>query len=254
MTTTQKNELISYIMYPADNAMILGQRLGEWCGHGPVLEQDIALTNIALDLIGEARNFYQYAAELSGGGISEDYFPYQRDVRQFNNVLLVELPNGHWGDTLMRQFMFDCYHYFYLNSLKSSADERLAAIASKSFKEVSYHLKFSSEWIIRLGDGTEESHHKMQTSLDNLLPYFDELFIPTDLEKQMAEQGIAPEPEAIARDAHSKFESIITQSTLRLPSDVFAHKGGKAGLHTEHMGYILAELQYMQKSYPGCEW
>lgn len=254
MSTISNNDLINYLMYPADNVMILGQRLGEWCGHGPVLEQDIALTNIALDLIGEARNFYQYAAELSDDGKTEDYFPYQRDVRQFRNVLLTEMPNGHWGDTLMRQFMFDCFHYFYLSALKSSIDTRLSAIAAKSFKEVSYHLRFSSEWIVRLGDGTEDSHQKMQQSLNELMPYFDELFCPDELENKMAHSGIAPQLKDFEDNAREKFENTVSKAMLKLPSDVFAQKGGKSGYHTEHMGFILAELQYMQKSYPGCEW
>ena len=254
MQTHDNLILTDYLMYPADNVMILGQRLGEWCGHGPVLEQDIALTNIALDLIGEARNYYQYAAELTGGRKSEDDFPFHRNERKFRNVLLVEQPNGNWGDTLMRQCMFDCFHYYFLENLKLSTDERLAAIASKSFKEATYHLRFSSEWVIRLGDGTEESHEKMQHALDKLMPFFEELFIPDSLEQSMAEQKVAPDLKYIEKFAKEKFYAVISEATLQLPANVFSQKGGKQGLHTEHMGYILADMQYLQKSYPGAQW
>ncbi|MBC7885445.1 MAG: phenylacetate-CoA oxygenase subunit PaaC, partial [Saprospiraceae bacterium] len=160
-----ENHIKDFVLSLADNVLILGQRLGEWCGHGPVLEQDIALTNIALDLIGEARNYYQYLAEVEGN--EENDYPMKRDVRSFKNVLLVEQPNGHWGDTIMRQLMFDCFHYFLLKGLCSSVDQRLASIAKKSVKEATYHLSFSSEWVIRLGDGTDESHQKMQKSLED---------------------------------------------------------------------------------------
>ncbi|MBK9256133.1 MAG: phenylacetate-CoA oxygenase subunit PaaC [Saprospiraceae bacterium] len=254
MNTQEKQQLLDYLMLPADNVLILGQRLGEWCGHGPVLEQDIAMTNIALDLIGEARNYYQYAAEIAADGRTEDDFPYKRDVRQFRNILLVELPNGHWGDTLMRQFMFDCFHYYYLEALKSSNDKRLAAIASKSFKEVSYHIRFSGEWIIRLGDGTDESHQKIQTSLDNLMPYFEEMFIPSDIETQMKDSGIAPDLSKIKIHATDRFENTIEEATLIIPQNIYPQKGGKTGLHTEHLGFIISDLQYLQRAYPGAEW
>jgi ring-1,2-phenylacetyl-CoA epoxidase subunit PaaC len=252
MSQTDTVKLVNYLMFPADNVMILGQRLGEWCGHGPVLEQDIALTNIALDLIGEARNYYQYAAELSDK--SEDDFPFHRNERQFKNVLLVEQPNGNWGDTLMRQCMFDCFHYFFLDDLKKSSDERLSAIASKSFKEAGYHLRFSSEWVIRLGDGTDESHNKMQKALDRLIVYFEELFMPDPLEQEMAQLQIAPDLAQTAIHAKAKFREIIEEATLKMPENVFFQKGGKQGLHTENMGYILADMQYLQKSYPGAQW
>lgn len=252
MSQTDTVKLVNYLMFPADNVMILGQRLGEWCGHGPVLEQDIALTNIALDLIGEARNYYQYAAGLSGK--SEDDFPFHRNERQFKNVLLVEQPNGNWGDTLMRQCMFDCFHYFFLDDLKKSSDERLSAIASKSFKEVGYHLRFSSEWVIRLGDGTDESHNKMQKALDRLIVYFEELFMPDPLEQEMAQLQIAPDLAQIAIHAKAKFREIIEEATLKMPENVFFQKGGKQGLHTENMGYILADMQYLQKTFPGAQW
>jgi len=220
----QTDSKLSYVLQLADNAMILGQRLSEWCGHGPVLEQDIAITNIALDLIGEARILYQYAAEIEGGGKTEDDYPYKRDIRQWKNLLLVEQPNGHWGHTIMRQFMFDCYHYYHLEAMKSSSDERLAQIAAKTIKEATYHLKYSSEWVIRLGDGTEESRH------------------------------IAVDCSAIQEKAMAKFESVIEEATLQTPEVKVPQKGGKQGIHTEYMGYILAEMQFLQKSYPNSKW
>lgn len=232
--------------------MILGQRLGEWCGHGPILEQDIAMTNIALDLIGEARNYYQYLAETEGK--HEDDYPMKRDVRNFKNVLLVELPNGNWADTLMRQFMFDCWHYYHLEAMTNSADQRLAAIAKKSIKEANYHLVFSSEWIIRLGDGTEESHHKMQNALDTLLPYFDEMFLSEKYEMDCEKNGIGVDNEIVKSRAQAKFNEVIDEATLIKPEKYFAKKGGKSGLHTEHLGFVLAEMQFMQRAYPNVEW
>ncbi len=240
------------ILLFADNLMILGQRLGEWCGHGPVLEQDIAITNIALDLIGEARNYYQYLAEVEGK--KEDDYPMLRDVREFKNVLLVELPNGNWADTIIRQFMFDCYHHFLLAGMTESVDQRLAAIAKKSIKESAYHLSFSAEWVIRLGDGTEESHQKMQKSLDHLISYFDELFIPEDYELYCIHERICPDLKKVKSEATSKFISTLEEATLKIPSKYFSQKGGKSGIHTEHLGFILTELQYLQRAYPGVTW
>jgi ring-1,2-phenylacetyl-CoA epoxidase subunit PaaC len=247
-----QQEIKDCILMMADNVMILGQRLGEWCGHGPILEQDIALTNIALDLIGEARSYYQYLAEVEGA--SEDDYPMLRDVRAFKNVLLTELPNGNWADTIMRQFMFDSYHYFLLEGMTESKNTRLSAIAKKSIKEASYHLSFSSEWVIRLGDGTEESHQKMQTALDHLISYFDELFIPEQYETYCSDHNIYPESKDISYKATAKFYDIIKEATLVIPEKYFSKKGGKAGLHTEHLGFILADMQFMQRAYPKLSW
>ena len=241
-----------FILSLADNSMILGQRLGEWCGHGPVLEQDIALTNIALDLIGEARNYYHYLAETEGK--QEDDYPMLRDVRAFRNVLLVEQPNGHWGDTIVRQCMFDCYHYHFLKGLTTSSDSRLSAIAKKSLKEATYHLTFSSEWIIRLGDGSQESNLKIQKSVEDLMPYFEEMFMPASFEIYCLEHKICPDLNSIKKEANFKFMEIIHEATLKIPTSFFSKSGGKTGLHSEHLGYILAELQYLQRSYPGAIW
>ena len=248
------NPLLKYTLEMADHSMILGQRLSEWCGHGPVLEQDIALTNMALDLIGEARYLYQYASELTDAAYDEDHFPFKRVERQYFNLLLVERPNGHWGDTLMRQVMYDCYHYFYLQALRKSSNVRFAEIAEKTLKEATYHLRYSSEWVIRLGDGTEESHQKMQKSLEDLYPYFEEAFIPSQAHLVLVEEGVAPHPKEYADAAREKFQSIITDAGLVLPQlDVF-QKGGKEGVHSEHLGHMLAVMQYYPRTYADAKW
>ena len=245
---------LEYVLQLADNAMILGQRLGEWCGHGPILEQDIAMTNIALDLIGEARMLYQYAAEIEGYGKTEDEYPYKRDVLNWRNLLMVEQPNGHFGHTIVRQFMFDCYHYYHLQALKDSTDQRLSEIAQKTLKEATYHLKYSSEWMIRLGDGTEESHQKMQEALEDRIMYFDEAFISGKLEKNPALSGIAVNVEQIKDSAWNKFKNICEEATLSIPEVPYPQKGGKDGLHSEHLGYILSDLQFLQRAYPDSNW
>lgn len=247
-----QQETKDFILMLADSPLILGQRLGEWCGHGPVLEQDIALTNIALDLIGEARNYYQYLAEIENR--NEDYYPMFRDVRGFKNTLLVEQPNGNWADTIMRQCMFDCYHHYILDGLTSSTDQRLVAIAKKSIKESAYHLSFSSEWVIRLGDGTDESHQKIQKSLENLIVFFDELFIPADYDKYCIDAGICPDLRSVRAKAELKLKKTIDEATLNFPLKYNTKKGGKSGFHTEHLGFILTELQYMQRAYPDVHW
>lgn len=251
---TTNKALLDYVLYLADNSMILGQRLSEWCGHGPALEQDIAVTNIALDLIGEARLYYQYAAELQGGGATEDDFPYKRDVRSWKNILLVELPNEDFAYTIVRQFLFDTFHYYLLGPLQESGDERLQAIARKTIKEATYHLKFSSKWMVRLGDGTDVSHAKMQTALDNRIMYLEEAMMPSTLEQSTELQGIAADVATIKENVWNHVRSVVHKATLTLPEDIFPQKGGKEGMHSEHLGYILSDLQYMQKTYPDSTW
>lgn len=252
--TEEKKILLQYVLQLADNPMILGQRLGELCGHGPILEQDIALTNISLDLIGEARILYQYAAEIDGDGKTEDEYPYQRDVLDWRNLLLVEQPNGHFGHTIVRQFMFDCYHYYHLKEMSSSKDERLAEIAKKTLKEATYHLKYSSEWMIRLGDGTSESHQKMQGALLDLIPYFQEAFIHSKVEKEEALVGICVDVEKIKSSAFEKFKSVCEEATLAIPEVEYPQEGGKNGYHSEHLGFILSDLQFLQRAYPNSNW
>lgn len=246
--------LKKYILRHADNTLILGQRLSEWCGHGPVLEQDIAITNFALDLIGQARSLYQYAAEVGGEGETEDDLAYLRDGWDFYNVLLVELPNGHWGKTLARQFFFDAFNFYFYVELQKSSDAQLAAIAEKSIKEVTYHLRYSSEWMIRLGDGTAESHEKMQEAVNDLWVYTGELCKPDELDREMLEAGIGVDLEKIEPLWAKKVDEILERATLTKPENNWMQRGGKTGTHTEHLGFILAEMQQLQRTYPGATW
>ena len=241
--------LIDYTLHLADNALLLGQRNSEWCGHGPILEQDIAITNISLDLIGQARSLYQYAAQLKADGSTEDSLAYLRTEREFKNCLLVEQPNGDWAQTILRQFLFSSYQYYLYNYLQSNSDKTIAAIAEKSLKEVSYHLRWSSECVIRLGDGTEESRNRMMTAIDELWRYTGELFIASPYETEL---GI--DLTSLKTEWDKKVNAVMEEATLPVPEKVFMQTGGKNGTHTEQLGYILADLQYMQRAYPGCEW
>lgn len=249
--------LLSYTLQLADNSFIYGHRLSEWCGHGPILEVDMALSNIALDTIGAARSFYQYAAELEGNGQTEDSYPYHRDVRDFRNVLLLELPRGDFAETMARSFFFDAYQSLFYRALTKSSDARLAAIAEKSLKEVTYHLRFSSEWVCRLGDGTAESKARIQAAIQKYWDYTGELFEAGAEEAALVAQGIAPDPAVLRAEWERLVTDTFQEATLSYPlraDGAWFHTGGKKGLHTEHLGFILAEVQYMQKSYPGCEW
>lgn len=249
------NHLFQYIIRLADNASILGHRLGELCGHGPILEQDIAMTNIALDLVGQARSFYQYAAEVEGANHTEDDLAYLRDNQDFRNLLLVEQPNGNFGDTIARQFLYDAYSFAFYQALRKSKDTTLAAIAEKAIKEVTYHLRWSSEWVIRLGDGTEESNAKIQAGLNSLWRYTGEMFEMDETDNQMLAQGIGVDLGSVKTAWLAKVNEVLAEATLILPSDkTWMQKGSKKGIHTEHLGYILAEMQHLQRTYPGCEW
>lgn len=249
-----KESLYKYILGIADNSLILGQRMGELCGHGPSLETDIACTNISLDLFGQVRSYYQYASKIAGDGRTEDDIAMLRKEREYVNVLLVEQPNTDFAYTMARQFLFDVYHFLFLTELQKSKDLTLAAIAIKSLKEVSYHQRFSSDWIKRLGDGTEESQQKMQTAIDDLWTYTDELFHQTEADKEMVKEGIGVDVTKLKQAYFSKVNSILEESTLIIPESKYFQKGGKQGIHTEHMGYLLTELQYMQRAYPNMEW
>lgn len=249
-----KENLIKYILGIADNSLILGQRLGELCGHGPNLETDIALTNISLDLLGQTRNYYQYIANLQGEGKTEDDIAFMRSEREYLNVLLVEQPNNHFGFVMARQFYFDVFHLLLMENLQQSKDETLIAIANKGIKEVSYHLRFSSDWVMRLGDGTSESHEKMQEAIDGLWPFTDELFHLTDADKQMVEEDIGVDVSTLKEAYYKKVSEVLTEATLSVPEEKYFQKGGKQGIHSEHMGFILADLQYMQRTYPNMKW
>jgi ring-1,2-phenylacetyl-CoA epoxidase subunit PaaC len=249
-----KNNLIDYTLHLADNALIIGHRNSEWCGHGPVLEQDIAISNIALDCIGQARNFYQYAAKLSGNEATEDSLAYLRDTVEFKNCLLVELPNGDWGQTILRQFFFSTYQYFLYQQLQNSSDQQLAAIAEKALKEVTYHVRWSSEWVIRLGDGTEESKQRMLKATEELWSFTGELFLPAGYEFKVIEEGTGVDLSAIKNKWEEKIRSVFEEATLPLPENTWMQSGGKEGKHTEYLGFILAEMQFLQRAYPGAEW
>lgn len=262
-----QNSKINYTLHLADNALILGHRNSEWCGHGPVLEQDIAITNISLDLIGQARNFYQYAAELTneakasspqgeevGGEVTEDTLAYLRDARDFKNCLLVEQPNGDWAVTILRQFLFSVYQYLLYQRLQTSNDGQLAAIAEKALKEVTYHIRWSSEWVIRLGDGTEESHKKILKAIDDLWMFTGELFKPALYETEVVEDGFGVDVANLKDGWMQKVKNVFGEATLPVPENVWMQSGGKEGMHTEYLGYILADMQFLQRAYPDCEW
>jgi ring-1,2-phenylacetyl-CoA epoxidase subunit PaaC len=270
------NKLL-YTLQIADNALVLGHRISEWCGHGPVLEQDIAITNTALDHLGQARSLYQYAASqfnalpageknglfsstalqniiATGKQIDEDDLAYLRDGWDFRNVLLVEQPNTDWAYTVVRSFFYDCFNYFFYSALKDSKDETLAAIAEKSLKEVTYHIRWSSEWVIRLGDGTEESHTRMQEAINDRWMYTGEMMKMSGADKAMLAEGIGPDLAAIAPLWKQRVAAVLEEATLDIPQGAWMQEGGKEGRHTEHLGYILAELQFMQRAYPDMEW
>ena len=244
-----------YVLHLADDALILGQKLSGWCGHGPVLEQDIAISNIALDLIGLSRQYYQYAAELIGDGSTEDSLAYFRESREFYNHLIVERPNGDWGDTMARQFYYDTFHYFQLEALCLSDDLRIREIAIKALKETTYHAQFSAEWVIRLGDGTPESHERIQKSILELYPYALEFFLPSKIDIEAFRLKIGPDVKKLRDMWLKKVNHILGLSTLSSPDKNTAEKkGGKSGIHSEQHGLILAEMQSLARSYPDAQW
>jgi ring-1,2-phenylacetyl-CoA epoxidase subunit PaaC len=246
---------VNYLLRLGDNAMVLSQRLCELCGKGPALEEDMALSNVSLDLLGQTRMWYTYAAELEGAGRDEDKLAYLRDAQDYKNVLLVEQPNGNYAHTLVRQFFFDTWHYFLIGALTKCSDARIAEIAEKSLKEVTYHLRRSGDLVVRLGDGTDVSHQFTQTAVDELWMYTGEMFTYDVVDEAMVAQGIAP-PAAMPREQWlSHVSDILGEATLTMPpADAWMHKGGKQGRHSEHLGYLLAEMQFLQRAYPGSEW
>ncbi len=246
--------LREFVLRMGDNCLILGQRLGAWCGHAPVLEEDIALANVALDLIGQAKLWLSYAADLEGKGRSADDLAFLRDARAFRNSLLVEQANGDYATTLMRQFLFDAWHAPMLVGLSRSAEARIAEIAQKAAKEAAYHLERSTDLVVRLGDGTDESHERMQKALDALWPFAGELLAADAVDAELAYAGVAPDLAEIGRLWSTHVGRAFEEATLATPKDVATRKGGKAGLHSEELGYILAEMQFLQRAYPGAQW
>jgi ring-1,2-phenylacetyl-CoA epoxidase subunit PaaC len=249
------NDKLQYLLRQGDNALILAQQLCQWCGKGPALEEDMALSNIALDLLGQTRMWLAYAGELEGKGRDEDKLAFLRDAGDYRNCLLVEQPNGDYAQTLVRQFFFDTWHYFLMDALVDSSDPRIAEIAEKSIKEVTYHLRRSSDLVVRLGDGTDESRARMQAAVDELWMYSGEMFIYDAVDQAMVEQGVAPAA-ALMREAFVQHVAeVFDEATLTMPSpDAYMQRGGKQGRHTERLGFILAEMQFLQRAYPGVEW
>ena len=248
------NALFEFVLRMGDNCLILGQRVSEWCGHAPVLEEDIALANTALDLIGQTKLWLGYASELEGKGRSADHLAFLRDARAFRNSLLVEQPNGDFGQTLMRQFLFDAWHYLMLQGLLKSSDGRIAEIAEKASKEVSYHRERSTDLLIRLGDGSDESHNRMQQALDALWPFAGELITPDAFDEKMSEKAIAPNLNQVGEEWSAYMDRALREATLLAPVDAAIRKGGKTGMHSEEMGYILSDMQWLQRAYPGATW
>lgn len=269
--------MLAYTLQLADDALIMGHRLSEWCGHGPILEQDIALTNTSLDHLGRARSLYQYAAELfnalpqaersdfftsvalqqvvaSGSQIDEDDVAYLRDGWDFRNLLLVEQPNGDWAHTVARSFFHDVYNTLFFTELSKSNDATLAAIAEKSLKEATYHQRWSSEWVVRLGDGTEESSRRMQQGIEELWAYTGELFMMSEADKACHAAGAGVDKAKLKEAWAAKVNEVLEEAMLKMPTATWMQQGGRDGRHTEHLGYILAEMQYMQRTYPGMDW
>ena len=257
MSAVTDRALFDALLRLADSPLVLAQRLGAWVGKGPILEEDLALTNVGLDLLGQARLWFAYAGEVEaryGQGRDEDQLAYLRDGNAFRNLLLVEQPNGNFADTMARQFLFDAWHELALSELARSRDGRIAEIAAKSAKEVAYHVERSAEWVIRLGDGTPESHAKMQAAIDGLWMYTGEMFVAGADESALAEAGIVADVRGLAALWRKHVEGVLAEATLAPPADGHMQKGGKEGVHTEHLGYLLAEMQFLQRAYPDAHW
>lgn len=252
--TVSETPLVLYALRRADDALILGHRLSEWCGHAPAMEEDMALANIGLDLIGQARELYAYAATAEGKANDEDTFAYLRDVRQYRNLLLCEQPNGDFARTILRQFLYSAFADAYWRAMMASTDATLAAIAAKSEKESAYHLRHSAEWVIRLGDGTEESHRRAQEAVDHLWAFTGELFHADDSDAALIANGIAVDPERLRTGWTDMVANVLATATLTQPKSGWMQKGGRSGLHSEHLGHLLSELQSLQRTFPGATW
>ena len=252
--TVSETPLVLYVLRRADDALILGHRLSEWCGHAPMLEEDMALANMGLDLLGQARELYSHAAKVEGRDNDEDKFAYLRDVRQYRSLLLLEQPNGDFARTMVRQFFYAAFADLYWRAMMKSDDATLAAIAAKSEKESAYHLRHSSEWMVRLGDGTEESHARAQTGIDDLWAFTGEMFEVDGSERALFEAGIAVDPATLRPQWLKTISSVVSEATLTLPRSDWMQQGGRFGRHSEHLGHLLSELQSMQRTFPGATW
>jgi ring-1,2-phenylacetyl-CoA epoxidase subunit PaaC len=246
--------LFQYTLRLADTALILGHRLSEWVGHAPVLEEDLAFGNMGLDLIGQARGLYTYAGEIEGKGRDEDALAYLRDAGDYRNLLLVEQPNGDFANTMVRHLLYAAFATPHFEALSHSKDETLAAIAAKAEKEMAYHLRHCAEWTIRLGDGTDESHKRAQNALDELWPYTGEMFEVDRIEHALIDAGAAVDPAPLHAIWSETIDEVLAQATLARPRDRYMQSGGRTGRHSEHLGFILADLQFVQRAYPGATW
>ncbi len=255
MSDTKASETIKqYAIRLGDDALVLGHRLSQWCSKGPFLEEDLALTNVSLDFIGRARMFYSYAAEIDGGDFTEDSYAYQRDCRDFTNLLIHELPGGDFAYTMARQYLIDEFGLAFMVRLCDSTDNRFAAIAGKAVKECQYHLRRSRDWMLRLGDGTPQSHQRLQKALDDLWGYTPELFEMDELEQKLVDEGIAVDSAALKTDWEQAVRATFAEATIEVPVGDWSVTGGRQGLHTEHLGHMLSDLQFVQRAYPGLEW
>ena len=249
-----EDPLFDYLLRMGDNALILGHRLSEWCGHGPVLEEDIAMSNIALDLVGQATLWLDRAALTEAAGRKADDLAFRRDVLDWRNMLLVEQPNGDFADTMARQFLFDCYHHELLSVLTDASDPDVAAIAAKAIKEVTYHRRHSGGWVVRLGDGTPESHGRMQAALERIWGYSHELFQGDMVDFRLAERGIGVDPAELKPSWDAAVDRVLADATLERPNDSWSVTGGRLGTHSEHLGFLLAEMQFLPRTYPDARW
>ena len=255
LNAENRGQLFNYLLRHADDRLVLGHRLSEWCGHGPMLEEDLALANIALDLIGQASLFYKLAAETEANGRSEDDLAFLRDSAEFRNLQLVEQPNGDFAYTIARQFFFDVYDVLFLEQLSLSTEAEISAIGAKALKEAQYHLRHTQQWMLRLGDGTEESHRRLQDAVDDLWRFTQEMFVPDELDHTLTAEAITPDLEKLRSSWRESVEQTLREATLELPEDSqYMTSGSRGGYHTEHLGYLLAEMQVMQRTHPGAAW
>jgi ring-1,2-phenylacetyl-CoA epoxidase subunit PaaC len=250
----QEQALFDYLIHLGDNSLIIGHRLSEWCGHSPVLEEDMALVNFALDFIGLSRNLYTYAAKVEGMGKTEDDYAYWRDAGAYRNALLLEQPNGDFAVTIARQFFYDVFSHLQNEALTNSSDSQLSAMASKSVKESSYHLKHSRSWMLRLGDGTQESHDRLQNAVDDLWMFTGDLFSQTEGDRFLIDMGIAADVTAFQEEWNQQVGGVLLEAGIKKPSATFMQQGSRKGIHTEHLGFLLAEMQSVQRNYPGNQW
>lgn len=254
-TLTEQEAFFEFLVRLADDRLILGHRLSEWCGHGPILEEDIALANMALDYIGHAASLYEYAVEIEGEGRDRDDLVYFRNDPEFTNLQITELPKGDFGFTIARQFLFSAFSYYLYQLLSESRDEQFSGMIQKHFKEIKYHLRHSREWVLRLGDGTEESHERIQDAFDELWRYTGELFYQDEIDEFLQDKGLAADPDSFKSDWKNLVVDTLEEATLDIPDfDQFMVEGSRNGLHTEHLGHLLAEMQHLRRSYPDADW